>query len=432
MNLFISYGSRTGQKIGELIKQEIEALFNPPGQTKRVICFVAKRDLTPGQNWFSELAQAISDSDIGLFLLDKAYAGSIWMNYELGALQRGDDKPIFPLVFNTETVKDISGPFSHTHLRLYNRDSYFELVELVKQHTDIGLHDIDSKQGRSWDLLSAAIADVTRVLKSEKLKEDFFTKELNNLLKEYEPSALETDPMHSVIAGILNISHRDMIIDLFAGLTEAFIKIDAYRNQEDQWLAIMPEFADRSLLRTVAQITDIALSSRIVLETRDDARNFWKQKVLKFAKSSIVTTNLPGTFGRQVSDDVINAQRKAIEDKNLKDLTITRLFIYDPNNEEDLDRLNRAIAKQLEINVQVSVIDQSILNFTLGNLKQHIRSLDFMIIDDSYVYITNADEPYSVEFTSNPVVLDFAKQLWDEMISDSEPIEDMSELPWLK
>lgn len=86
-DIFLSYSHRD-----EHIAQELVARLQSSGLN----CFLAAKDIAPGDNWKAEIRHAIRCSDKVLLLVTPRSKGSVWVTLETGAAWM-DEKQLIPL-----------------------------------------------------------------------------------------------------------------------------------------------------------------------------------------------------------------------------------------------------------------------------------------------------------------------------------------------
>jgi hypothetical protein len=119
------------------------------------------------------------------------------------------------------------------------------------------------------------------------------------------------------------------------------------------------------------------------------AHEFYYEVIMPNVTTSMWTTNLAqfgGNFGRRRDPELLRAQGEAVRDG----VQMTRVFVYH-KKDEGLAKLRELMRQQVEQGVMVRVIEEHDFNERAHLAKEKFDTMDFMILDDKYLYLTIMD-----------------------------------------
>lgn len=144
------------------------------------------------------------------------------------------------------------------------------------------------------------------------------------------------------------------------------------------------------LLLNILNTVNGAKGDVISVTDRNFFKTIWLDELSRNVRRSMWTTNTNGTNGRIYEKKYIEQQERIITGG----VSITRLFIVQENiTSEEAAELKRVILALSEIGVRTGCILMEEMNDYKQKLITDIGgSLDFMLLDDEYVYITHAED----------------------------------------
>jgi len=441
MEIFISYSSDTGTKVASLLRSEIQEIFKDQNYGKRVTCHVAEHDVRVGTDWPKRLRTQLQNSKAGVFILDPASQHSPWMPWELQHFELNESALIYPLLFGIES-EDLVGPFALQQAKPLSRASFLNLVaDIADRIGGIQRDSVDQDANSAWERLEERLGNISsdRNNRYQELMK-VLVPDAHRLIRR---SKIDQEDKENIEA-VLDTFSNNQLTNVIGSICGSLRSLSVKRESEVRWDTVLPEYADICIMTAAEELSNIASGPTIRLRDREAAHKFWTSRVLGYAEKSIWTTNLPGTFGRDDDPRKLRAQEKAINKS--PEFWIHRLFIYDNADLSDLARLNSVIQSQIDIDISVGVINASALAFSTGmstssalsqdagSISRTLGSLDFMIIDEKFVYTTFTGEKgvVRVEFTSSPLKLKIAMDLKEQLEADSDIIKDIAQLPWVQ
>jgi len=454
-SVFVSWAGSRGEHLGQLFHEaltttarnlgvDVEATFSPVS-------------MPTGERWRNALREMLRDADFGVILIEPAALSSLWVAYETGFLDGGTDPganapAIYPFVFSSDTATIANTPFDSVQCVAPTRDHIEEFCRTIMAHANNGVVDRDDLEALT-DGLHAPLDDAwSRLCVEESTTRDQLRQSLCSVVDSYERFGLVDPSTTAVVKNLLTVLRPDLPMST-KGTTVAFELSEIARffttaadvsNAADvadaEFSSLATDWAMNHLIVYAhEQVADIA-NGRLPVKNRAPVRHFWQHHVFGRAQREIWTTNVgkPGdTMGGAPTTNLLKAQA----DARAREVSITRVFVFDPEMEETEAHRRRTLMKlQLEAGIAVRVISATIFAARVDseNAERNIGSTDFMVIDGTHVYLTYPAEndEISAEYVNgarHPRVLDAALEFrhvidhWSDEIT-KQNIDDFPRL----
>ncbi len=189
---------------------------------------------------------------------------------------------------------------------------------------------------------------------------------------------------------------------------------------EKEWALFWLTKAEQSIINMNNRMKALSEKNMLVYDSTVEARPFWID-IIDTVKKSIRTTNIlsQNSIGKLLNTELLIKQKNVIENG----VKIHRVFVYDPNNHDEVAELVSTLSTQLLCKINVYVIEKDIFKsdsvrrgYNLG------KAEDFMIIDDKYVYETIHDDKsasYRNRLIDDADNLNVKNKIWNAMMTQS-------------
>lgn len=395
---YICWAGTRGERLAAVLEQTLRSELLAIGVRIDLI-------LSPGVPSADDGASASSledlrKADFAIAVLDPGAIRDARLGFDAGVISaRPDPHPsqprLVPLLMSDSRAALVRAPFQERECALLTLNGLGTLASAVLAWaaTDTGSDIAASLALRLHDVL---IPEWSRAQEQERADNDALLSATTLIADDYELYGLaDSDDIHHIkllqsslqfpANNRLQTTLASELADISARFREC-VALGAFGELAADWAL---EHLMVSANARLASITDGCL----LLENRDLVRDFWMKFVFARARTSVWTTNFgqPGENMGGVEDQVLLAAQTAARDKNVE---ITRLFIYDPEMSEDEAKLRRKVmADQIAQTIDVRVITE--IEFRLRadaeKAEERIGGKDFMIIDDAFIYVTQAE-----------------------------------------
>ncbi|MEP0265241.1 TIR domain-containing protein [Dokdonia sp.] len=413
VKVFISKSGRDGGHVATLIKNFLNNHFS------EYVNVFTSEEIAIGVNWKKKIIE-VKEMDCLITLLDHSFMDSEWCRFEFGCFvgaQLNEEKiesNLYPIkigdFFESDIIKDYQIKsfdedfFKSLFKRIYEdfnikqSDKRYKLwSEDVKQLIDDfnkGISDSENSY-ENIDMFHKSInVDIHKAGKKNNLGKEGIT-----IYKEYwgYASDLSITSHLSDIGNALKQSERPNLHD------------------KGNWKNIWKDIAEQQVKSLTNNLTKINGRTINIFDTYH-ITHFWTKEIMTRVSQTIWTTNLRGTNGRKNKNEFIDVQKKAIK----RGVSISRVFVFSPEDNQDCNDLKKVIKEQLEVGILVYIITQENFNKSIDNAVHETTILDFMIIDNQYAYKTIIDrESY---FIKELKFEDYDKEL-DKLNSTKTQIE---------
>ena len=461
MKVFISYSSESlGRRIPAILEKHISRAF------KYEVDVFHDDLIKAGEDWNTTILNQVLESDFCVPLIDESYLDSPYTSFEIGAFfvnskedpqNRGNNRTrVFPLLLENAVRNKLEthkiwrnkkpSPLTIENIRrLFESIRDFAIdVENPSEARRIG--EIYREATRE-NLIETCFSDIKGALlresesETENGVETFLSHELPNYLlrnyKKFEYIRRNPNPSESekALMFILKTFQKLLSRNVIKEIRNLFDIIKYFDESFDQTSYDNPYLSDlweqyaRIIIRKTASYLSKTSRGEIPLYDSSIFRDFWINKIFVNAQGSIWTTNIRGTMGRKDNDHYLAQQKLAIESGRLNQ--ITRIFVYYLDDKEDFKQILQLIPLQIKASITVGVIEEKKFKKDVKDVEKHLQSQDFMIIDDSFVYVTYVDHEYKmidrIEFSKDPDKLLYAEISRKSIMRDTVLLRNLEE-----
>lgn len=472
LDIFISYSGDEGKKTAIALRESLIWLFS----SDLISPFVAEATIPNGTQWYQSVQATLIKSQFLISIVDKRYVSSPWGAFEVGCFSgmnnfKNDKTSVFPILFGIDEKSIETSPLTGLSCGVYSPSLFKELVVTIRSH----LGSISDHQHSQYENLINPEVWNNKVEGAQKIIEKTVVDQLfldtnssedplDHFLKEWT-SELKRQ-ISKVSKSISNIkldmetnseqdqSGNDQLKKLstfISGKTEynnLYHLLKGYRVQnlrEDIINVVKPYYsfmtgrdtatkkakklyfdqAESLMKDTGDKLSKISVGSLVIFDSTK-APNFWKKHMTKYTNKTIWTINTPGTLGRKMDKKLIDKMARIVEGEP-EPIELTRVFVIYEKNKSDIKNVLRTMEGQLNAGVNVGAVFEDDFNSSSQELFERIHSRDFMIIDESLLYITHvsggvqdrAKTIVKIEFRENPEDLSFAKDAMRDVNHDA-------------
>lgn len=130
MRIFIAWS-------GERSKQIATELYNwIPMLIQAVDPWMSKEDIDKGRRWEPTIAEALSDSDVGIVCLTPENLQSPWLHFEAGALAKAIDESRLWTFLYELTPTDVEQPLAAFQHTIFDRDDVYSLLQSINDQLE--------------------------------------------------------------------------------------------------------------------------------------------------------------------------------------------------------------------------------------------------------------------------------------------------------
>ena len=174
MKVFVSWSGALSKNVAVLLNSWIENVL------QGVEVWISKDDIDKGAIWFTELANALSETGVGIICVTQQNLSAPWILFESGALSKGLSKNrVCPLLVNL-IPQQLNPPLSHFNAASPTKDDMLKLVKLIneqqgeKKVTDTRLPQIFDKWWGDFDAAFKKIIeeDNAQVMPAQRSQEE--------------------------------------------------------------------------------------------------------------------------------------------------------------------------------------------------------------------------------------------------------------------
>ena len=125
MKVFISWSGNRSRAVAELLNDWIKCVI----QATRP--WISSRDIESGALWFSEIADQLKDTAVGIVCITQENKNAPWILFEAGALTKGLSKNRVCTFLVDLQPRDLSDPLAQFNHTSPNRDGLWGLVRTL-------------------------------------------------------------------------------------------------------------------------------------------------------------------------------------------------------------------------------------------------------------------------------------------------------------
>lgn len=405
IRLFLSHSGSRGHRVAEALKT---ALLDFGGDA--IECFLSPGDIGPGDPWFNEIDRQLESCSACIVVLDSGHWKSLWMPYELKAFT-SDNNQVFPLRIGIG-AEEVKGPFLSLQTRPLDKSSLREVFDFVAERSDAVLPPVAESVRSSWNDIKAVVDDVLdKVVPYEEL-----VAHLRRSASETGRGLQVSQEQLKSLDSYLETLQYAQLSGTLTSLGEDMRRLLEQSLDAEEWNLIWRVYGSEFLADAARLIHSLA-KGRLVLRGSDRSREFWREWIMEYTRESIWTTNVKGTNGRSKSRDLLSRQEALLNDPR-KNVSITRVFIFDPNDEPDMNDVRHVMKEQLQIGIVVRSMTLEQFGWRVNAARvADVGSPDFMIIDDEYLYVTLTQDGRlgGIEFRANSDEIRLARRIRDDI-----------------
>jgi hypothetical protein len=128
MKVFISWSGDLSHQVAALLYQKLPIFI------QAIDPWISSHDIGNGTLWRAELADQLGSHSVGIFCITRDNVGSVWVNFEAGALSRSSEAAaVIPFFFEMRPT-DVAGPLRDFNGTIYqkgsakNKEAFFKLL----------------------------------------------------------------------------------------------------------------------------------------------------------------------------------------------------------------------------------------------------------------------------------------------------------------
>jgi TIR domain-containing protein len=349
-------------------------------------------DIELGAVWMEALRNKIVDAHYFIALVDEDFTASNWCNFEVGCfISNKDDGDIKKRLLPIKIEENASiGIFLLNQVQSFDETTIQALCQSIFR--DSGERDYNKKAMPHSDIVEMISSFNTQL---DRINNDggnnfpnFHNRVSSYISRESRKGSIGEDEAE-ICKDYWSYADNVFIMEQLRDIANT-LKQSKRHNLRDKgkWKNIWEDMATkqiRSLCNNLLKIN----ARRIDIYDTNHITDFWMEQIMKRVATSIWTTNLPGTNGRKKQGSYLDPQAYAISENEVK---IERIFVISEIDPIDCNNLIEVIGEQLSIEINIYVILLDAFNKCNLDSPDPATTLDFMIIDDQYVYKTLLDK----------------------------------------
>lgn len=176
--VFISWGGELSKKLAEELKSWL------PNVLQFVRPYFTPTDVEKGTRWESDIANELSESNVGIICLTKDNTERPWILFEAGALSKNmENANVCPILFNFDS-SDIKGPLTCFQTTKFEKNDFKKLIKTINNtggESKLEEHTLNAVFDKWWPELEEKIH---AVLKEETEVEHVVERTERDLLEE--------------------------------------------------------------------------------------------------------------------------------------------------------------------------------------------------------------------------------------------------------
>jgi hypothetical protein len=174
MRVFISWSGELSRELAEVVRDWL------PSALQFVRPYFTPKDIEKGAKWASEIAVALSGSEVCIIILTRENLNSNWIMFEAGAISTAlaDNSRVCPIVFDLEPT-DLQSPLSQFQVTKFLKDDIRKLFNTINSRAgDLKLADHTAANvfEKWWPDLERKLSEVlkghTAKPDAEKIRDD--------------------------------------------------------------------------------------------------------------------------------------------------------------------------------------------------------------------------------------------------------------------
>lgn len=152
MKLFISWSGEFSKKVAERLSLWIPTII------QSVETFYSPDDIAKGENWSTQLDEALDACNFGIICLTPENIKAPWIHFEAGALSKSMNSRISSVLLGVDP-SDLKGPLTRYQNTIFEREDFFRLFQSINNANDAPLRPDILKNAfdNAWEKLQAEI-----------------------------------------------------------------------------------------------------------------------------------------------------------------------------------------------------------------------------------------------------------------------------------
>lgn len=129
MDVFLSWSKRPSQQYAEVFHKYL------PLTLQHVQTFMSSHSIENGELGTPRIFDTLSETGIGVLFMTPNNISEEWLNFEAGALFKGQQtNRVMPLIFDGDK-KLLSGPIGSLQACEFNRDNVLDIIKTINNHS---------------------------------------------------------------------------------------------------------------------------------------------------------------------------------------------------------------------------------------------------------------------------------------------------------
>lgn len=181
MKIFLSWSGNKSQLVAELLNEWLRCTlqFTQP--------WLSNESIDRGALWFSEIANQLADTSVGILCITNENKDSPWILFEAGAIAKGLNNTRVCTFLIDLNPEDISGPLAQFNHTLCNKASIKKLIDTINRLYDNPLSPdiLDNVFETYWESfninLTAILQDESHPKTNKRSHDEILTEVLNTI-----------------------------------------------------------------------------------------------------------------------------------------------------------------------------------------------------------------------------------------------------------
>ena len=380
VKVFISHSGEMGRDIAMYFENFFSNFENSIFQIE-----VAPRSIGNGLSWFNEITNKLNEAHICLCIVDRNFKESSWCSFEVGyftsTTKNETNKKLFlielPVKDHNARLRSYSHPLAQIQSRCLEKESIRYLLESsISIYNSINSTSIENTINKQLDNRWST-----------------FENKVNDIIEKYVGVNTHSfyDKSINITAPRADYLKEELMDNIKFKLSECIG--EGFNKKGTNSLGKVFISFPLRLLNHLNNFLKEAAGGTISITDQNFFETMWTDEIIDNVRKSIWTTNVRGSNARKL--DNIGSQKKFTDKIKDNKNTLTRIFIINLEREtlEELNELKEVVKQQYVMDIEVGCILESEIEVYKHELLACIGGIDFMILDDQFVYVTNTS-PY--------------------------------------
>jgi len=130
-NIFLSWSGPVSREIGMVFSDWIPTVLHNANP------YYTPRDIDKGISWASDISKNLQKCEVGIFFITKENQESQWMNFEAGAISKGEESSrVISILFGIEP-NELKGPLKQYQNCEFSKEDILKLILVINKLLDI-------------------------------------------------------------------------------------------------------------------------------------------------------------------------------------------------------------------------------------------------------------------------------------------------------